>query len=129
MLCWAGMSFYECTAEFRFFWSNSKLAESGALEAPSHYHKYRFSAVPVYNCDEGGLQAAYTGTVPYVKDGLIFYNKCVLKLSVFPSFHLLFLVRICLRCTNLCVTKFIKWETLQITVICIACLSSHMSII
>ncbi|KAG9155020.1 hypothetical protein Leryth_012198 [Lithospermum erythrorhizon] len=75
MLCWAGMSFYDCAAEFRFFWLNSKLTESGALEAPSHYHRYRFSAVPGYNCDEGGLQAAYTGTVPYVKDGLLFYNK------------------------------------------------------
>ncbi|GJR63608.1 snurportin-1 [Tanacetum coccineum] len=75
MVCWAGISFYECTAEFRFFWMNSKLVESGACEAPSAYHKYRFSLVPVYNCDHEGLQTAYTGVVPYVKDGLLFYNK------------------------------------------------------
>uniref|UniRef100_A0A7N0UY15 Snurportin-1 n=1 Tax=Kalanchoe fedtschenkoi TaxID=63787 RepID=A0A7N0UY15_KALFE len=46
MVCWRGYSLYDCSAEFRFFWLNSKLAETGAL--------------------------------PYVKDGLIFYNKHVL---------------------------------------------------
>ncbi|KVI06211.1 snurportin-1 [Cynara cardunculus var. scolymus] len=75
MVCWAGISFYECTAEFRFFWMNSKLVESGACEAPSAHHRYRFSLIPVYNCDHEGLQTAYTGAVPYVKDGLLFYNK------------------------------------------------------
>lgn len=75
MVCWAGISFYECTAEFRFFWMNSKLVESGACEAPSAHHRYRFSLISVNNCDHEGLQTAYTGAVPYVKDGLLFYNK------------------------------------------------------
>ncbi|MBA0593103.1 uncharacterized protein LOC105764787 [Gossypium raimondii] len=75
MVCWNGYSLYDCTAEFRFYWLNSKLEESGACNAPSHYHKFRFSAVPVYNCDQSGLHAAYTGVVPYAKDGLLFYNK------------------------------------------------------
>lgn len=74
-VCWAGISLYECTAEFRFFWLNSKLAETGACDVPSAYHKYKFSALPVYNCDKEGLQTAYAGQVPYVKDGLLFYNK------------------------------------------------------
>ncbi|CAA0810709.1 Unknown protein [Striga hermonthica] len=75
MVCWAGMSLYECTAEFRFFWLNSKLVESGACDDPSTYHRYRFRAVLVYNCDQQGLKAAYREPVPYVKDGLLFYNK------------------------------------------------------
>ncbi|ONI07986.1 hypothetical protein PRUPE_5G151700 [Prunus persica] len=75
MVCWRGYSLYDCTAEFRFFWLNSKLAETGACEPPSHYHKYRFSLVPVHTCDQSGLHAAYAGGVPYVKDGLLFYNK------------------------------------------------------
>ncbi|KAM3396508.1 snurportin-1 [Capsicum galapagoense] len=74
-VCWAGISLYECAAEFRFFWLNSKLAETGACDAPSTYHRYRFSTLPVYNCDKEGLQTAYAGQVPYVKDGLLFYNK------------------------------------------------------
>ncbi|EXB98025.1 hypothetical protein L484_005514 [Morus notabilis] len=75
MLCWKGYPLYDCAAEFRFFWLNSKLAETGACEPPSRYHKYRFSLVPICTCDHSGLQAAYSGTVPYVKDGLLFYNK------------------------------------------------------
>ncbi|CAO2826983.1 unnamed protein product [Amaranthus hypochondriacus] len=75
MVCWRGYPLYDCNADFRFFWLNSKLTESGACEVPSYYHKYRFSPVPVYNCDQNGLLSAYTGQVPYVKDGLLFYNK------------------------------------------------------
>ncbi|XVF08705.1 hypothetical protein REPUB_Repub07fG0026500 [Reevesia pubescens] len=75
MVCWNGYSLYDCTAEFRFFWLNSKLEESGACNPPSYYHKFRFSAVPVYTCDQSGLYSAYNGVVPFVKDGLLFYNK------------------------------------------------------
>ncbi|KAK4776830.1 hypothetical protein SAY86_005518 [Trapa natans] len=75
ILCWRGYSLYDCSAEFRFFWLNSKLAESGACGPPSQYHRYRFSLIPVYNCDHNGLSAAYMGAVPYMKDGLLFYNK------------------------------------------------------
>ena len=75
MLCWRGYSLYDCTAEFRYFWMNSKLAETGACDPPSRFHKYRFSLVSVHGCDQNGLHAAYAGAVPYVKDGLLFYNK------------------------------------------------------
>ncbi|KAK6920534.1 hypothetical protein RJ641_014212 [Dillenia turbinata] len=75
MVCWQGYSLYDCTAEFRFFWLNSKLAETRACDPPSHYHKYKFSSVPVYNCDETGLLSVHRGATPYVKDGLLFYNK------------------------------------------------------
>lgn len=75
MVCWRGYSLYDCTAEFRFFWLNSKLAETGACDPPSRYHKFRFSTIPVYNCDQSGFYEAYTVAVPYVKDGLLFYNK------------------------------------------------------
>ncbi|KAF4361614.1 hypothetical protein F8388_007630 [Cannabis sativa] len=69
------------TAYFtRFFWMNSKLAETGACEPPSHFHKYRFSLVPVYSCDHSGFHAAYTGEVPYVKDGLCFIIKIIGRL-------------------------------------------------
>lgn len=75
MVCWRGYSLYDCTAEFRFFWLNSKLTETGACNPPSVYHRYRFSIVPIYDCDQNGLHAAYAGAVPYGKDGLLFYNK------------------------------------------------------
>uniref|UniRef100_A0A2P2JMP8 Snurportin-1 n=1 Tax=Rhizophora mucronata TaxID=61149 RepID=A0A2P2JMP8_RHIMU len=75
MVCWRGYSLYDCTAEFRFFWLNSKLGETGACDPPSVYHRYRFSTVLVYNCDQTGLYTSYTQAGPYVKDGLLFYNK------------------------------------------------------
>jgi len=75
MICWRGYSLYDCTAEFRFFWVNSKLTETSAGDPPSTYHRYRFSAVPIFECTLEGLQAAYSGSTPYVKDGLLFYNK------------------------------------------------------
>lgn len=75
MLCWRGYSLYDCNSEFRFFWLNSKLGETGAGNPPSAYHKYRFTVVPIYDCTEMGLHTAYAGAVPYVKDGLLFYNK------------------------------------------------------
>ncbi|GFP89291.1 snurportin-1 [Phtheirospermum japonicum] len=74
MVCWAGISMYECTAEFRYFWLHSKLVESGACNEPSTYHRYSFKTVEIYNCDGAGLKAAYNGSVPYVKDGLLFCN-------------------------------------------------------
>ncbi|PNT69962.1 hypothetical protein BRADI_2g03710v3 [Brachypodium distachyon] len=75
MICWRGYSLYDCTAEFRFFWINSKLTETSAGDPPSTYHRYRFCAVPMYESTLEGLQAAYSGSTPYVKDGLLFYNK------------------------------------------------------
>ncbi|MQL74791.1 hypothetical protein Taro_007161 [Colocasia esculenta] len=52
-----------------------ELAETGACDPPSTYHKYRFSSIPIYDCNQTGLHAAYATAVPYVKDGLLFYNK------------------------------------------------------
>eukprot|EP00249_Psilotum_nudum_P017860 c26526_g1_i2 orf=34-1209(+) len=75
MMCWCGYSLYDCNFEFRYFWMNSKLAETGALSSPSAYHKYCFRVAPVYECDVPGLQAAYSGPVPFARDGLLFYNR------------------------------------------------------
>ncbi|PON72138.1 hypothetical protein TorRG33x02_252580 [Trema orientale] len=47
--------------EFRFLCLNSKLLATGACEPPFHYHKYRFSLLPIYTCDQSGLYSAYTG--------------------------------------------------------------------
>ncbi|XP_039126030.1 snurportin-1 [Dioscorea cayenensis subsp. rotundata] len=75
MVCWRGYSLYDCTAEFRFFWLNSKLVETGACNPPSTYHRYRFSVVSIYDCNQMGLHAAYAGSMPFSRDGLLFYNK------------------------------------------------------
>ncbi|KAL2634022.1 hypothetical protein R1flu_005501 [Riccia fluitans] len=75
VMCWRGYSLYDCTTEFRLFWMNSKLAETEACQPPSQYNRYRFSVLPVYECDLGGLQAAYSAPVPYTRDGVLFVNR------------------------------------------------------
>ncbi|KAI5419838.1 hypothetical protein KIW84_043844 [Lathyrus oleraceus] len=60
---------------FMFFCVNSKLVETSACDSPSYYHKYKFSLVPVYGCDQSGLCSAYSAHVPYVKYGLLFYTS------------------------------------------------------
>ncbi|CAK9229180.1 unnamed protein product [Sphagnum troendelagicum] len=75
MMCWRGYSLYDCSAEFRFFWMTTKLAETGALNPPTAHHRYRFSVVPVFECNTASLQAVYTGSVAFVRDGLLFVNR------------------------------------------------------
>lgn len=58
----------------------TKLAETGALSAPSAHHHYQFSVVPVYECNVPGLQAVYSGPVPFERDGILFFNRLVPRL-------------------------------------------------
>lgn len=77
VMAWRGYTLYNCAAEFRFFWLQSKLPETPGLldAAPSHFHKFRFATVPVFPCTPEGLHAAYAGPVPYARDGLLLYNR------------------------------------------------------
>ncbi|PRQ37912.1 hypothetical protein RchiOBHm_Chr4g0407901 [Rosa chinensis] len=61
LTCCAGdYSLYDCTAEFKFFWLKSKLAETHACDRhPSYYHRYRFILVPWYTCDRTALHTTY----------------------------------------------------------------------
>lgn len=81
MMCWRGYSLFDCTAEFRFFWMTTKLAETGALCEPSAHHHYRFRVVPVYECNVPGLQAVYSGPVGFERDGILFYNRLISSLD------------------------------------------------
>ncbi|BDA44230.1 Snurportin-1 [Coccomyxa sp. Obi] len=74
VMAWSGYLLYDCTAEFRSFWIQSKLAE--IAEGGSCQGGFPFAPVPVYPCDPGGLQTAYSGIVPFqLRDGLLFLNK------------------------------------------------------
>jgi hypothetical protein len=103
VMMWKGYALYDCAAEFRFFWARTKLAEalaeaeadavmvrlgdismgdgdggggggggggSGAAAAA-----FRFAPVPYFECDNEGLRYAYAGPAPYVRDGLLLYQK------------------------------------------------------
>jgi len=74
VLCWGRQNMYDCTAEFRFFWLHSQLADVGA-PADRGGGAFAFANVPYYECDAAGLAAAYSAPVPYLKDGLLFFAK------------------------------------------------------
>jgi hypothetical protein len=70
---WQEVDLYESPAEFRLFWLTTKVAEEApqmATAVPFH-----LALVPFYECDPVGLEQAYRGTVPFARDGLLFYLK------------------------------------------------------
>ena len=74
-MSWRGVSTYDGASEFRFFWMKAKLAETTAGDPPSHFHRYRFSPLSARDCTGEGLRKAYSESVPFVRDGLLLYNR------------------------------------------------------
>lgn len=55
MMCWKGYALYDCSAEFRLFWVQSKLAE--CLPGPGQQQqRYPFVPVPAFTCTQGENQ-------------------------------------------------------------------------
>ena len=78
VLCWKGHALFDCTAEFRFFWLQQKMAEDAALAVQHHPHQnpYPMHLLPWYCCDPPGLEAAYRSLeVPFTRDGLLFLHR------------------------------------------------------
>lgn len=88
LVCWKGYSMYGCSAEFRLFWVQSKLEESGATSAhptavvPSWAGQQqavaatrRFLPLPAYRCTPEGLASAHGQPVSFVRDGLLLLHK------------------------------------------------------
>uniref|UniRef100_K3W9X0 Snurportin-1 n=1 Tax=Globisporangium ultimum (strain ATCC 200006 / CBS 805.95 / DAOM BR144) TaxID=431595 RepID=K3W9X0_GLOUD len=74
VMCWKGYLLYNCTTEFRLYWLRDKLSES-TISTVSPANPYRFMPIPCYESDEHGICEAYSGTFPFLKDGLLFYMK------------------------------------------------------
>jgi len=74
LMCWNGQALYDCNAEFRLFWAQSKLDEvsAGAVTAE---HQRPFVPLGWYCADGAGMQASYGVTseqLGFTKDGLLF---------------------------------------------------------
>ncbi|EFA76704.1 hypothetical protein PPL_09455 [Heterostelium album PN500] len=50
ILCWKGNMLCDCDTEFRFFWKQTKLAETTA-STRSNYNPHPFISLPSYGCD------------------------------------------------------------------------------
>ena len=56
MMCWKGYALYDCSAEFRLFWVQGKLAECASGSAQDQA-RYPFVPVPAYTCSPGDMLA------------------------------------------------------------------------
>ena len=60
MMCWKGYALYDCSAEFRLYWVQLKLAECIA-DASQDQQRYPLAPVAAYACTQGDLD---TSSVP-----------------------------------------------------------------
>jgi hypothetical protein len=66
MMCWKGYALYDCSAEFRLFWVQGKLAECASGSAQDQA-RYPFVPVPAYTCSPGDMLAkVYACTAPAI---------------------------------------------------------------
>ena len=63
MMCWKGYALYDCSAEFRLFWVQSKLAE--CMPGPGQeQQRYHFVPVPAFACSQGESQSLNLTAAP-----------------------------------------------------------------
>ena len=75
IMCWKGYSLYDCTAEFRFFWIHTKISEECDLQTVRAGNEMLFQTIPYYECDKQGLEWSYCQQCPFIRDGLLFFQK------------------------------------------------------
>lgn len=67
MMCWKGYALYDCSAEFRLFWVQTKLLEC-MMEASPDQHRYPFVPIAAHTCTQGdATQAAPLQNSPDAK--------------------------------------------------------------
>ena len=69
VLCWGGYSLYDCDVDFRFYWLRSKLDEVG------DFGDYEVAIPPFYAADAAGVREAYAAPLPFLRDGLLLYDR------------------------------------------------------
>jgi snurportin-1 len=70
MMVWKGFLYYDCTADFRFFFMMQKINETTAGEI-STFNRYPFKSLPYFESNDDGISAALS-TNPH---SLLFYHK------------------------------------------------------
>jgi len=75
MMCWRGHLFYDCEAEFRFFWITSKFSEEEDLAKRDDNNPYAILPLTHYQCDSQSLSLALASPQPFQVEGFYFYHK------------------------------------------------------
>jgi len=75
IMCWRGNYYFDCPADFRFFWLNSKFSEMDNLDKITKNNPFRFIPLPRYPCSKQNLLTLPTVEMPFEKEGVLFYHK------------------------------------------------------
>lgn len=69
MMCWKGYILYDCSAEFRLYWVQLKLAECTACTADGSQDQHRYPFVPLaaYTCTQGETATCLASTMLFSK--------------------------------------------------------------
>ena len=62
MMCWKGYNLYDCSAEFRLYWVQLKLAECAA-DGSQDQQRYPFVPIAAYICTQGDLTSSSCTTL------------------------------------------------------------------
>jgi snurportin-1 len=78
ILRWRSRDIEDCTSEFRLYWAASQLKEDldTTPEVLSPLTSVRhFATLPVFPATPAGIRSAYSGPVPFTRDGLYFVHR------------------------------------------------------
>ena len=77
LMLWRGRLLYDTEASFRMWWLRSKFAEEcPTIQNARGANKFSIAPATIFPCSRSGLAEAYSGTsVPYKRDGLLFFHK------------------------------------------------------
>ena len=110
MMCWKGYALYECSAEFRLFWVQSKLAE--CMPSPGQeQQRYSFVPVPSFACSQGESQSLNMTAAPSL---LLLLTVLFVSLGLL-GFSMMFSMRRVLVLWSLCA------ETLSLPIVTMLC--------
>ena len=80
MMCWKGYALYDCSAEFRLFWVQSKLAECASGQGQEQ-QRYPFVPVPAYACTQGDMSAVLMSPMQPVQLSFLSFHPCDFNVS------------------------------------------------
>jgi len=86
VMCWKGYLLYDCDTDFRFFWRDTKLAETTAATrdaGPHGTNPYAFVALPSYPATREGLQAALA--VPHAAAIALYHRQALYTFGETPT--------------------------------------------
>uniref|UniRef100_A0AAY4CT55 Snurportin-1 n=1 Tax=Denticeps clupeoides TaxID=299321 RepID=A0AAY4CT55_9TELE len=75
VMCWRGHPVYDCPTEFRFYWLQSKVAETENLSEIAKRNPFRFIALNSTVCTTEFIQEALSKEYSFNVDGLLFFHR------------------------------------------------------